>query len=106
MAVYPGVTATYSPAAWHRAQLMTDSQITDRLLAGCEAAIEAQAADPHRHERNLRQCREMVAYYAACVAWAERHGTEAMREARAADLAHAQQLLAEAEAAMARECVA
>ena len=41
MPTYPGITGTYSPVAWHRAQLMTDGQITDRLLAGCEAAVAA-----------------------------------------------------------------
>lgn len=103
MPTYPGITGHYSDAAWRRAELATDGRITDGLLAGCEAAIEAERTDPYRHERNLRQCREMVAYYTACVAWAEKHGSEAQREGRAADLAHSRRLLAEAEAAVARE---
>lgn len=99
---YPGITGHYSPAAWRRAELATDGRITDGLLAGCEAAIEAARTDPHRHERNVRQCREMVAHDEARLAWAERHGSEAQREGRAADLAHSRRLLADAEA-VARE---
>lgn len=41
MPTYPGIAGTYSAAAWHRAQLMTDGRITDGLLAGCEAAVSA-----------------------------------------------------------------
>lgn len=45
MPTYPGITGQYSPAAWHRAQLMTDGGITDSLLAQCETALADGAPD-------------------------------------------------------------
>lgn len=59
MPTYPGTTGHYSPAAWHRAQLMTDGQITDGLLAQCETAL-ADGAPDWRVEP-LRQTAEQIA---------------------------------------------
>lgn len=58
MSIYPGITGTYSPDAWQRAQLMTDGQITDRLLMACDgiAPTVSRAEEMKAHRYSVRTC--------------------------------------------------
>jgi hypothetical protein len=47
MPIYPGVTGTYPPEVWRRAEMLADGEITDELLRLAERLVQ--------YERKLQE---------------------------------------------------